>query len=276
VEGLSAHQESDDFAAAEGAADSALPVYVPLPFDGELFRPAASTTQPPVTTRDVPEETIPERDEQPRVTASPRFQLEYELLEMGPSRATRVELWYTQDRGQTWQLLAADPDQQSPIDVEMPREGLFGFSLAVYSDDARAPRPPQDQDPADIWVVVDWTKPVARLTSARYGTGIGRDILEIHWQASDALLVDRPITLLFSESPAGPWTTIASGLPNTGSYEWRVDQRTPRQLYLQLEVRDRAGNTTLHQLDRPVSTESVAPRARIRGVRPLDARQPPG
>jgi hypothetical protein len=71
-----------------------------------------------------------------------------------------------------------------------------------------------------------------------------------------------------SSSPDGPFTPIAAGLPNTGQYLWEFDPRSPRQIYLRLEVRDEAGNLTIDQLVEPIQVEGLAPKGRIRGFSP--------
>lgn len=128
---------------------------------------------------------------------------------------------------------------------------------------------PHTGDLADIWVGVDTTRPTARISSAIYGEGGHAGELDIRWEVMDESIGDHAITLLFSEQPAGPWTTIAAGLPNTKQYYWSVDPNTPRQIYLRLEVRDEAGNATEHQLVEPISTTGLVPKAFIRSVRPV-------
>jgi len=94
--------------------------------------------------------------------------------------------------------------------------------------------------------------------------------LDIRWQADDAHLGSRPITLLVGERPDGPFTVIAAGLPNTGQYWWDPQPRLPRQLFLRLEVRDEAGNVAIDQLTEPIRVEGLEPKGRIRGLSPAD------
>ena len=95
---------------------------------------------------------------------------------------------------------------------------------------------PQAGDLAEIWVGVDTTKPVARLSSVIYGEGVHAGELDIRWHVSDESLGERPVTLLFSERPDGPWNTIAAGLPNGGQHYWRVDPNMPHEIFLRIEV----------------------------------------
>ena len=92
--------------------------------------------------------------------------------------------------------------------------------------------------------------------------------LDVRWQTKDARLGDSPITLQFSDDPNGPWSTIATGLPNSGQYLWQVDARTPRQIYLRLEVSDEAGNVASHELTEPIAIEGLTPQGRIRTLLP--------
>jgi hypothetical protein len=94
-------------------------------------------------------------------------------------------------------------------------------------------------------------------------------MLVIDYTCSDIHLVDRPVTLSFSEHQTGPWTTIATGLKNTGMYLWKADPNLPEHVYLKIEVVDKAGNTGIHRLDLPIDIKGLAPRGRIQGIRPI-------
>src|SRR5258707_487856 len=68
-----------------------------------------------------------------RVVNSKKFQIGYKLQDVGQSGVSCVELYITQDFGATWYRYGADDDNQSPIQVEVPREGTYGFCLGVKS-----------------------------------------------------------------------------------------------------------------------------------------------
>lgn len=207
--------------------------------------------------------------ERARMTNSLHFQLDYELDSVGPQGVDEVQLWGSTDFGQTWVRWSLDEDLRSPLDVQVEREGIYGFRVVIVGRNGLATPAPHPGDLADIWVGVDTTPPVARITSAVYGEGVHAGELDIRWEIIDDSIGDRAVTLLFSEHPTGPWTTIAAGLPNTKQYYWSVDSNTPRQIYLRLEVRDEAGNTAEHQLVDPISTMGLVPKAFIRSVRPV-------
>ena len=201
----------------------------------------------------------------PRLTASRRFSLDYDVETVGPEGLADVELWGTSDGGQTWARWGSDPDKQSPMDVEVNGEALYGFKVVIVGKSGLASTAPQAGDAADIWVGIDLTRPAARLVSAAYGQGNAAGKLDIRWEATDASLAARPVTILISDQPDGVFTPIAAGLPNSGQYYWDFDLRSPRLVYLRLEVRDEAGNVAVDQLTEPIKIEGLQPKGRIRG-----------
>jgi hypothetical protein len=204
--------------------------------------------------------------QRPRMTNSKRFNLDYSIDAVGPQGVEKVELWATRNGGQDWKLWAVDEDRTSPMLVEVQEEGIYGFRIVIVGKNGLTSQTPRPGDPADLWVGVDTTPPVAEITSATYGKAEWAGHLDIQWTASDSGFGARPITLLISESARGPWTTIASGLPNTGQYHWRVDSRVPDQFYLRMEVRDEAGNLAEVQLSEPIRSAGLTPRGRIRNI----------
>jgi hypothetical protein len=241
------------------------------PISNTVNRPSLADRQPPAVP-DPPQQRhygLPP-GERPRLTNSRRFGLDYDIDAVGPAGVASVELWTTTDGGRTWARWGQDPDRTSPFDVEVEDEGIYGFRVVIVANNGLAGRSPRPGDLADIWVGVDTSAPQGRLTSAAYGQGAEAGQLVIQWTADDDWLAPRPITLLFSDNLDGPWTTIASGLPNDGRYAWRADPRLPREIYLRLEVRDEAGNLGTYQLSDPISSEGLTPKGRIRGFRALD------
>ena len=202
--------------------------------------------------------------ERPSMVNTRTFQLEYEVDSVGSSGIAKVELWGTRDGGRSWASYAVDNDNRSPLAVMVDGEGVYGFRIVVESGTGLGGLPPRPGDVPEVWAAVDLTQPVAKITSADLGRDMG-DIV-IRWQASDALLERRPISLFYSDRPGGPWTPIASGLDNTGSYSWRLDNRVPDRVYLRVEARDEAGNIGGYDTAEPLALDRQRPQGRIRGV----------
>ena len=211
-----------------------------------------------------------------RFSKGKRFSLDYELEAIGAQGAESIELYGTTDAGKTWQLWGSDPDRMSPFDIETQDIGAFGFRICVVGRNGLAsPRPLAGELP-DIFVVVDTEKPQVKITGARYGEGTRTGSLVISYECDDRNLPARPITLAFSDSLEGPWTTIVGGLRNDGQYIWAADPNLPRQLYLRIDAIDEAGNRGVYLLDQPIDTQGLAPRAKIRGFQPLSKGMPAG
>ncbi len=231
---------------------------------------------PPVTRQyqaERPTETVsppsgPRQPEQVRPVNSRLFELEFDVDSADSSAISHVELWGTRDGGRTWRTVSLHQNGRSPILAKVDEEGIYGFRIVVYGRNG-AGRKPQPGDPPNIWVRVDLTKPVARILSAKEGTGSEAGHLVITWTADDEELAEEPISLAYSTQRGGPWTSIAKRLPNTGQYAWPLPEKDLGRLFLRLEVRDAAGNLAEFERVDPVLIDRPPPTVRIRDVRPL-------
>ncbi len=200
---------------------------------------------------------------------SQSFSLDYSLNAAAGSALADVELWGTDDGGSTWQKWGSDPDRQSPFDVQVANDGLFGFRMVIVSQSGKVSNRPRNGDNGDAWIFVDTHKPVGKITRAVYGEGHEAGMLVIDYNCIDDNLHDRPITLSYSETLDGPWMTIASALKNTGIYLWKADSDLPETIFLRLEAVDKAGNVCIDVLDLPINVHGLSPRGRIQGFRPI-------
>lgn len=205
----------------------------------------------------------------PRMVNSRVFELEYELGSTSLSQGS-VELWGTRDAGRTWTSFGQDRDGRSPMIVTAPDEGIYGFRVVVSSD-PRTPAPgPRGGELPDVWIGIDLTRPTARILSAEQGQGAEAGQLVLRWEAADRLLAARPVSLFYSETGAGgTWSTIATGLENTGQHTWTVPPQVGERIYIRLEVRDESGNLTVTQTPEAVVIRPRTGGARIRDVRPV-------
>jgi hypothetical protein len=200
---------------------------------------------------------------------SKAFRLDYGIDNDPGAPISSVELWGTTDQGRTWDRWGTDSDRESPFDIEVETEGLFGFRMVIVGANGLASRRPLPGDQADSWINVDTTVPRSQIISALNGKGPDAGSLVIEYQALDAHFPDRPISVYYSETPKGPWIPITQGARNAGRFVWPADARLPEKVFLRLEAIDAAGNVGAHQLDLPVDVQSAAPRGRIQGFRPI-------
>lgn len=217
-----------------------------------------------------PEDMLPV-GETARMISTKVFDLEYEISAVGPSGVGKVELWQTDDGAKTWHTAGIDEDKKSPFRVKTTGEGIYGFRILVQSASGLSARPPRSGDLPEMWIGVDQTKPTGQIIRTVAGTDEMLGTISIFWQASDRKLAMRPISLFYSSRAGGPWTTIATGLDNTGRYNWQLDNQVPEQVYLRMEVRDEAANVGIYESPAPVSLERTRPEGRLRAVHPSES-----
>jgi hypothetical protein len=152
-------------------------------------------------------------------------------------------LWWTGDGGKSWGEFGEDPDRRSPMLVSVDHEGLYGFWLVIEDAAGMRGAAPREGDLPQTWVGVDMTSPAARFLTAETTHASRGEVLTIRWEASDANLSARPVTLAYGAGSDGPWTTLASGLENNGVYVCPLTESLPQSMHLRLTVRDDAGNT---------------------------------
>ncbi len=246
------------------------------PTTGSYGQPWPAQPHPPLANQYKPEEhaaggrqpLLPPSPEQVRAVNSRLFELEFEVDSVDLAAISHVELWRTRDGGRTWRSISLHQHGRSPILAKADEEGLYGYRVVVHSRTGASPAP-QPGDPPDVWIRVDLTKPLARIVSAKEGSGAEADHLVITWTAEDEELDEEPVRLAYSRQIGGPWTDIAKRLPNTGRHAWPLPAGEPGPFYLRLEVRDVAGNVGSFETNQPVVLDRAPPKVHIREVRPL-------
>ncbi|XZE33553.1 hypothetical protein SH501x_004341 [Pirellulaceae bacterium SH501] len=252
------------------SGDSSSTGFANKPIGATMPDPIASSL-PSLPTLGAPQSPNRKPLEQEPLYANTRaFSLDYQIENDPGAPITEVELWGTIDEGRTWEVWGQDPDRTSPFDIEVENDGLFGFRMVIVGANGLASNRPRPGDKADTWILVDTAVPQSRLSSALYGTGKEAGSLVIEYRAQDEYLGDRPISLFYAESPAGPWQVISRGIRNQGRFVWPSNPNLPPTIYLKMETTDLAGNVATSTLDIPIQVEGIAPRGRIQGFRPLN------
>lgn len=209
--------------------------------------------------------TFTQQNEDPgyRTVNSRKFHVDYRIDDIGPSGVSSVELYVTQNNGEKWYRYGIDEDRRSPFEVEVPGDGVYGFSMRVVSGAGLVETPPQSGTRPDIVIVTDSSPPVVNLFPLRQGTGQNANRILITWEIRDRKLGDRPVSLSYSANPDGPWEPINDWMSNTGQYIWSVNPSIPPRLYIRLIARDAAGNIAQVDTPQPVLVDLAKPTARI-------------
>ncbi|MBM3978787.1 MAG: hypothetical protein FJ304_00615 [Planctomycetes bacterium] len=221
----------------------------------------------------------------------PRFDLGFDLEQRGPSGISRVDLWVTRNEGKTWQMWSQHDGKGGSVRVVLDvrenaqLEGNYGFRLVPVSGAGLSEREPAAGDAPDMRVTLDVTAPQIELFPPLSDPN-APDTLLLQWKATDRNFGDDPITLEWSENPAGPWKPVVSAandpviqatamnapalkrLANTGQYGWRVPAGVPARVYLKVTARDAANNVKEVVTREPILVDLTKPRAKISGIVP--------
>lgn len=205
-----------------------------------------------------------------KLSNSKKFELDYQVDHIRPTEIAALEIWITEDGGNSWSLHSNDTDKQSPVVIDVDEDGVYGYRIRIKTIDGLESIQPTKGDAADVWVEVDTTKPSAELTSLPYGRGRDAGKLIVNWRATDKRLAPKPITLFYSVNLDGPWQILVEKLPNSGQFKWPVTNRIPKSVFLRIEAIDAAGNKNVHQTAQAVDLSGLNPRGMIRSVRPIN------
>jgi len=170
------------------------------------------------------------------------IELHHRIIDADPG--TRVELWYTRDRGATWQRAPDDDDNASPYVFTAPAEGLYGFQLVLCDPQSKG-QPPAAPEPrsAQRWVFIDYTPPLVQWDGVEAGDDFAtRRTMHLRWTAYDDHLTARPVALAYQSSVQGTWQVIDPALPNTGRYDWALPAEVTGQVSIRLTVSDLGGH----------------------------------
>jgi hypothetical protein len=199
------------------------------------------------------------------ITNNKQVTLDYDV-KPGPSGVGKVDLWITKDDGRTWEWYAENRELKPPMTVELPGEGVYGFSLVVQNRAGVGKKPPASGDAPEMRVELDTTPPSAQLFAPQPDPR-QRDAVVLSWSATDRNLPANPITLQWAEQRDGPWNNIKTGLPNNGSYSWKLPETLPPQVFLQLTAVDSAGNPGVAVTAQTVVLDLKEPEGHLLGIR---------
>lgn len=193
----------------------------------------------------------------------------YEVERTPGAPTPKVELWGTRDRGVTWTKLASDPDGISPIEANLPQDGVWGLKIVTRAATAPEAGPKSGTQP-DTYVESDRLPPSVMVGTAE----IQRGQVAIRWEANDKNMPANAISIYYGRTPQGPWSEVAKAVENTGEYVWNFSQAgVAGNVYFRVEAVDEAKNTAVSMSPMVVSLDPQSAKARVLQVQSRSADQ---
>lgn len=154
---------------------------------------------------------------------------------------TSVTLAFSSDGGSSYATIASGLANGGSYAWTVPATATSLGRIRVTASDA-AGHSANDASDANF-AILDQTAPVVALIQPATGSSWQASTTHgITWSASDNVGVTG-ITLEYSTNNGGSWTTITTGLPNSGSHDWVVPDAPTAQARVRATAADVAGNT---------------------------------
>ena len=181
--------------------------------------------------------------------------------------ATR-ELWYAQNDGKgtwgAWQKHGISFSKDTAI-IWAPAEGHWKIYLCKILTSGLAHPVPTEATKALKEFIIDRSAPVVTIGFPAPKAKLrGGDKYTVKWDAQDDHLRTNPITILFSLDGKAAPEVVATGLPNSGSYEWTVPKDMTTSGVLKIEAADKATNVGSAE-STSLLIDSIKPRGKVTG-----------
>lgn len=206
---------------------------------------------------------VPETNQQ--IPVSSKKDLTFPLV-ADPDLASR-ELYFQIHDGQAWgawqkhgQAYAKD----APV-VWAPPEGHLRIYFNKILSSGISTGVPTAATKATAEFIIDRTAPAAAITFPAAKAKLrGGDRYTVTWTADDKYLRANPIAVKFSRDGNGTYETLATGIPNSGSWDWTVPMSMTTSGVLRVEAADKAANIGGTEISGLV-IDSIKPRGKVLG-----------
>lgn len=196
-----------------------------------------------------------------------RFNLAYSIRDSAALPRKKVSFYITEDMGNTWRFYREDPDCESPMTIEIPAEGTYGFFCQVTDRFGNVePEPAPGANPQSV-VVVDRTPPTANWLSQSQNSFLGKNHgqdMELSWAVTDPNLGTHPVTIQYASDARNnfdreaSWTMLHEKLAASGSVFWSPPAEGT--YFFRLVGEDLAGNVTIAYNPAAVIFDTTPPR----------------
>jgi hypothetical protein len=185
----------------------------------------------------------------------------------------KIEVYITQDEGQTWYKYSETLNSNPPLQLDLPaRDGLYGFRMVLYSGVGQSEGPPRPGDPPDFRLLVDRTPPQINVFEPSLDP-TQPNALVIRFKATDANLVPGSVALYWRSRMDQPWQPLATDPPHPSAQtagvqecSWIITPDVPNSVYLRVTAKDQAGNVGEFVTRDPVTVDLNKPVARFKAI----------
>lgn len=210
------------------------------------------------------------------------FQVDTTVQRMGRSGVQAAHLFVLKEQG-NWELVKRHPVKLLPDDkgshsLSLPykaaNEGTYGFYVIPESGAGKRADDPKRDDPPQVLVVVDTTKPYVKITGVQVKPGgVRGPLVEFTWEVADNNLMPQPVSLEWSlDRDAPKWNDVKSRLDNnltrtTGRYAWEVPDEKTWKFWVRARALDKAANVGEFVWPQEVIVDLEKPSATIDRIR---------
>jgi hypothetical protein len=168
-------------------------------------------------------------------TRQPTFRIPFET-DPGERRLREVQLYVSEDQGQTWQKAGTAPPEQRGFSFRAERDGAYWFAVRTVDLEGRLNPPILQGIRPQLRVHVDTQPPVITLRqgSAREGT------ISVDWEIRDDNLDLSSFNLEYRTPGAADWIPVTVDPAAIGQRWWSPGTNGP--IEVRLRVRDLAKN----------------------------------
>jgi Tfp pilus assembly protein PilF len=190
-----------------------------------------------------------------------------------PEHIDLLRVWYTLDNGSSWQLYSETQNPSSPAPVKVSEDGRYGFYTQARDVSGLEENPPVPGTPPKVVAIIDTLAPALVLVTPNTSeTFSNSQDVRIQWNASDINFGPAPLNLYVSQDGGGTWEAIKKGLPNTGTYVWKLPTESSEYYRVKVVAADLAGNESDDVSDANFRVDGKPPVTRVTG--PTDAKSP--
>jgi hypothetical protein len=171
--------------------------------------------------------------------------------------ATPIKIEYSSDNGLTWNTIAASTANSGTYSWSVPSIDTVNALVRVTATDVVSHATAAT---SATNFAIDTAPPTLTLTNLTGGQYIKGGVSNpITWSGSDLHATATPISLYYSTDGGSTWTTIATGVSNSGTYSWSTPSINSNSVRLKVGMADSAGNTSSDASSTSLTVDSVAP-----------------